>query len=95
MEVGSRTNSRSLLSDWKGRRGTEQIIKGEDYHFFSKKSDVLDWVANFRVVVQSWSRELPQELAPIISLEREKSKTSAIEVVDQQLSCNLASLIRL
>ena len=42
---------------------TERIIAGVDYHFVPKMSDVLNWVAHSRVVVEGQSRELPRELA--------------------------------
>ena len=69
----------------------ERIIAGVDYHFVSKMSDVLNWVAHSGVVVEGQSRELPRELHSKISLERGESETLTVEGVDRLLNCNFAS----
>ena len=56
---------------------------------------ILDWVAYSGIVVKSWSRELPRELALQDLFGEGESKTSTTKGVDLPLSYNLASLIRL
>jgi len=48
-----------------GRKGEahDRIVAGVDHHLVSKMPDAPNWAAYFGVVVKSWSRELPRELA--------------------------------